>query len=143
MKTNRLQSGFFMLCLFIALPFFYGCPPDSTPGITLTVTDCSKDKISFTILDSMHLKEPASPNIVQATVQINCDGKPVQGGEVKVDFPFLGSTFTPYKLTTDNDGKISIKNDKIGSDPTGRSIEITIKGNDGEKIVTITIPPKS
>ncbi len=138
MKYNYQLLGAFFLFI-LTLSFLYGCP--SRGGkVTLSVTNCPKDNIRIVFSDSSIVV--ADPfKIVKATVTIYCNNEAVPNAEVMVDFPFLStSSFSPFKNKTDQNGQISISQN-ILSDPSGKDLEITIKGSDGEKAVTMTIPP--
>lgn len=120
--------------LFNNCGFFGG-----TPKVTLTSTTCKANDIKIAFENTIVMKDPGTPYIVQTVVVVTCAGEPLPDAEIRVHFPFL-SLFDPYKQKTDTDGKITVKNDNIGSDPTGKSIEITIKGSDEEKKATLTLP---
>jgi hypothetical protein len=138
MKTNY-QVVWAIFLLILALPFLYGCPKRGSQ-ITLRVTDCQKDSIRIVFSDSSIVMS-APHKIVIAKVSIYCGSQVIQGAEVMVDFPFLStSSFTPFKNETDQNGQIFI-NQPMLSDPSGQNLEIKIIGNDGEKAVTMTIPP--
>lgn len=141
MKPNFI-TGFSAPGIFLCAMVLTGCWLFGGGGkVTLTVTNCPKESISITFSDSLTMKDSGTPYIVQAVVTIRCNGEPVNGAEIKVEWPWL-SNDKPMKVNTDADGKYSIKKDNLGSDPTGQTIEVTIKGSDGEKTATLTIPPK-
>lgn len=117
------------IALLFLLGVFSGCPGTGTPTITLTVTDCPFDKITITNLTRVSAVQGRQWRM-NAKIAVKCDGQPVQGAELKVEFWWPNGT---YKLTTNANGEATYNKTGQGDLPIGEKFKVTIKGNDDEK----------
>lgn len=111
-----------------------GCP-GSTPTVTLTATDCEKDKIE--IKASMRVAGSASNWRVVVNIKITCDGQPLPDAEIRYT-NWLGETTT---LKTNDQGEASpIRSVGTSDRPSGPfEVTVEIEGSDGTKTETKTV----
>lgn len=103
-----------------------GCAHGVQPSITLSVTDCPTAGIVLNPAVSV-VGEPGRWN-VEVTATVTCNGAPVNGAEISVEYPFIA---TPIRLTTDAQGSVSVKQRvQTQGRPNGR-VTVTIRGQQG------------
>lgn len=117
--------------LMCTLIIFFSCK-----SAKITVTDCPVADI--TVTESTRIATQAGSQWTLVTViTVKCKGQVVNGAEIKAEFWWPDSEF--IKKTNDQ-GQITIRKNGSGAKPSGKTFEVTIKGNDGEKPTTFTIP---
>ena len=128
-------SRFFLPSLLVlgAALSWAGCT-GSTPTITLTATDCEKDKIAIDA--SKTVGGSASNWVVVVTVEITCDGQPLPNAEIKFT-PWIGDAL---RLTTDAQGKATYRRNVSTTDRPGNlTVTVEVEGADGTKTESITV----
>jgi len=130
--------------IFIAillLTAIYGCPDGSnndSAAITLTVANCSSDKVTITHNTKASNLSGQNRWITTTTITVKCDGEVVEGAELKVKLWFT----TAFKQKTDTAGQIRYRK-KTHASPKGQKFKVTIRGNDGDndyKTEEFTVP---
>ena len=131
-KHAGYLAGFIFLVLFSA---GFLCSGSSTvqPQITITAVDCPVDSIQIT---ANAVKNNATNNwVVTLTVNVKCNGRNIPNAEIKVTYLYVD-----YKLTTNASGDILKRFAPATGDPTGNTVNITLKGaGDSEKKADITV----
>ena len=131
----RSNSWILALAVLALVGVPLGCPDsDETPTITLTATDCEKDKISVTASKSVG----GSPSnwVVTVSIEVKCDGQPLGNAQLKYTSWIGVST----RLETDGDGKTSARGRVSTSErPGSLDVTVEIEGSDGTKTVPLTV----
>ena len=109
---------------------------ESCKRIKIVATNCLLEDIS--IVDTSRISSaPGDQWTLVSTVTILCKGQPVPDAEIIVEYWWEDRR---EKMVCDQNGQVTVRKRGHGGIPSNRTFEVTVKGTDGSRTETHTVP---